>query len=124
MRAGMFLVVAACLEVGGDALFRFGLRGGRWIGLAAGAILLVAYGLCVNVPLWDFGRLMGVYIAVFFVVAQVVAVTIFHEKVKIPVLVGGLLIVSGGLLMTFWRLEELPASATLGQATAAVQARE
>jgi small multidrug resistance family-3 protein len=124
MRAVLTLVFAACLEVGGDALFRFGLRSGRWIGLGAGALLLVSYGLCVNLPRWDFGRLMGVYIALFFVVAQAVAVLIFHEKPGTPILVGGLLIVAGGLLMTFWRSDALPDSAALGQAPSAVQSRE
>ncbi|HEY3267594.1 MAG TPA: hypothetical protein VGM37_11745 [Armatimonadota bacterium] len=67
------LLLAALLEVGGDALIRWGLRGGRAAGFIAGAAALFAYGVAVNAPRWDFGRLMGVYIAVFFIVSQIVA---------------------------------------------------
>jgi small multidrug resistance family-3 protein len=124
MREIFFIVLAAFLEVGGDALVRTGLRGGRWMALAAGAAVLFAYGLSVNLPKWDFGRLMGVYIALFFVVARGVAIACFHEKLKTPILVGGLLIVAGGLLMTFWRAEEQPSPAASGQSPVAVVVRE
>lgn len=105
MREAMFLALAAMLEVGGDALVRWGLKGGRWYGLALGAIVLFGYGLSVNLPKWDFGRLMGVYIAAFFVVAQVVAVVFFHERLQLPTLVGGALIIAGGILITVWRVQ-------------------
>jgi hypothetical protein len=63
------LLVAAFLEAGGDALVRMGLRGPKWA-LAGGSFALVLYGLLVNLTRWDFSRLMGVYIAIFFVVAR------------------------------------------------------
>jgi multidrug transporter EmrE-like cation transporter len=103
MREALLLTLAAVLEVGGDALVRWGLKGGRWIGLAAGAAVLFGYGLSVNLPKWDFGRLMGVYIAVFFVVSQIVAGVFFHERLALPTLVGGALIVAGGILISVWR---------------------
>jgi small multidrug resistance family-3 protein len=124
LREFFFLVLAALLEVGGDALVRFGLRHGRWLGLVAGAGVLFAYGLSVNLPKWEFGRLMGVYIALFFLVAQGVAVVFFHEKLKLPILLGGLLIVAGGLLMTFWRAAEHLTRAADTKAPAAVVAQE
>jgi len=102
MREMALLVLAAVLEVGGDALTRWGLKTNRW-GLVLGAGVLFAYGLCVNLPKWDFGRLMGVYIAVFFVVAQAVAVAFFKERVPLPTIVGGTLIIAGGVLITLWR---------------------
>lgn len=101
----LLLVLAAALEVGGDALVRSGLRGGNAIGLVLGGIVLFSYGLTVNLPKWDFGRLLGVYIALFFVVAQCVAYFYYHEKVKLPMLAGGALIVAGGMVMTFWHAE-------------------
>jgi multidrug transporter EmrE-like cation transporter len=104
MREAMFLALAAVLEVGGDALVRWGLKGGRWYGLALGAAVLFGYGLSVNLPKWDFGRLMGVYIAAFFVVAQAVAVVFFHERLQLPTIVGGILIIAGGILITVWRV--------------------
>lgn len=103
MREILWLVLAAWLEVGGDALIRWGLRGPQKIGLFLGALVLFAYGLSVNLPKWDFGRLMGVYIAVFFVVSQIVAVVAFREKLQPPALVGGALIIAGGVVMSIWR---------------------
>ncbi len=96
----MLLALSALLEVGGDAGMRVGLQGKRF-GFVAGALLLASYGLVVNLPRWNFGRLLGVYIAVFFVVSQIIAVTAFHEKLSTPTLVGGALIVAGGLVLTF-----------------------
>ena len=102
MRELLILTLAAVLEVGGDALIRFGLRRGNAFGLILGAIVLFAYGLCVNVPKWDFGRLLGVYIAAFFVVAQLVAYFFYDERIRRPMVAGGALIVAGGLVITFW----------------------
>jgi len=53
----------------------------------------------VNQGPLDFGRLMGVYIAVFFVVSQIIAIAIFHQMPARTTVAGGALIVSGGLLM-------------------------
>ena len=101
------LFAAACLEAGGDALVRLGLQrhaGAARIGLfLAGAAVLFAYGLVVNAPAWDFGRLLGVYVTLFFVVAQVVNLAVFGVKPDLPILVGGALIMADGLVMTLWR---------------------
>lgn len=95
------LTLSALLEAGGDAGMRAGLHGKR-LGFVFGALLLVSYGLVVNLPKWEFGRLLGVYIAVFFVISQILAIVAFHEKLKLPTLVGGALIVAGGMVLTFW----------------------
>ena len=71
--------------------------------ISAGALVLLIYGITVNLPDWDFGRLMGVYVALFFIAAQVVAYFAFGQTLTLPVCIGGLLIVSGGVLMTVWR---------------------
>jgi multidrug transporter EmrE-like cation transporter len=105
--AFVVLVVAASLEVLGDSFFQSGLyrstgaHRGMWF--AAGVAVLGFYGLSVNLPQWDFGKLLGVYVALFFVVAQVVAKVRFHQSPSVPILVGGSLIVAGGLVITFWR---------------------
>ncbi len=107
--AGAFalLVIAASLEVYGDSFFQSGmyrstgLARGLW--LLLGVAVLAAYGLLVNLPRWDFGRLLGIYVALFFVVAQVVAWLRFDQKPTPPVLLGGTLIVAGGLVITFWK---------------------
>jgi multidrug transporter EmrE-like cation transporter len=109
MREALFLALAALLEVGGDACVRWGLKSDRWsgrvIGLALGAVVLFGYGLSVNLPKWHFGRLMGIYIAAFFVVAQAVALIFFGERLHAPTIAGGLLIIAGGVVLTVWRVQ-------------------
>jgi small multidrug resistance family-3 protein len=103
--AYMILLLAAVLEAGGDALVRRGLHGAgnRTALLGAGAIVLFAYGITVNTPQWDFGKLLGVYVTLFFVVAQVINLAVFGVRPDLPVVAGGALIVAGGLVITLWR---------------------
>lgn len=107
MGAFVVLTIAASLEVLGDSFFQSGLYRSsgsqRALWFALGVAVLGSYGLCVNLPQWDFGRLLGAYVALFFVVAQVVAKVRFQQSPSTPVLVGGGLIVTGGLVITFWR---------------------
>src|SRR5438552_17997453 len=94
------LVLAAFLEVGGDAAIRRGLVGSGAPWLALGGAALLAYGFTVNVTRTiDFGRLMGVYIAVFFLVSQAISVGFFAERPTLPLLAGGGLIVAGGVVI-------------------------
>ncbi|WP_263354842.1 hypothetical protein [Acidicapsa acidisoli] len=101
------LSLAAFLEVSGDACFQSGLyqatgaTRGMWF--LSGAAVLATYGFFVNLPQWDFGKLLGVYVVLFFVIAQIVAKIRFHQSPTTPILVGGALIVAGGVVMTFWR---------------------
>ena len=105
--AFVVLVIAASLEVLGDSFFQSGLYRSSgttravWFGVGVGVLGL--YGLFVNLPQWDFGKLLGVYVALFFVVAQVVAKVRFQQSPSTPILVGGSLIVAGGLVITFWK---------------------
>lgn len=103
----LLLACSAVLEAGGDALVRTGLHGAALatrIGfLALGAAVLFGYGVAVNLPPWDFGRLLGVYVALFFVVAQAINLIFFGVAPKPPVLLGGTLIVAGGMVVAFWR---------------------
>jgi small multidrug resistance family-3 protein len=102
----VLLLLAAALEVGGDALIRVGLQshqtGARLALFLAGGFVLLAYGLTVNAPSWDFGRLLGVYVTLFFVIAQLVNWSLFGARPGPPIVIGGLLIFSGGLVITFW----------------------
>lgn len=102
MNAFFFLFLAAVLEVGGDALVRSGLKSGRILGFILGAILLFGYGLLVNLPKWDFGRLLGVYIVLFFVLSQVTGALFFGEAIPMGRIVGGALVVAGGICMMVW----------------------
>ena len=107
--AGAFAVLslAAFLEVSGDACFQSGLYQStgatRGLWFLGGAAVLASYGFFVNLPQWDFGKLLGVYVVLFFVIAQVVAKVRFHQAPTTPILVGGAFIVAGGLVMTFWK---------------------
>jgi drug/metabolite transporter superfamily protein YnfA len=103
MRDLAILALAALLEIGGDALVRWGIEGGRVLGFVLGAALLLLYGLVVNAPSWTFGWLLGIYIAVFFVMSQVVAYAVYKEEVDTPTVVGGAFIVIGGAILAFWR---------------------
>jgi len=71
----LILFVAAILEAGGDALVRAGLRTPvlltRVALFALGGLVLFSYGYVVNAPAWDFGRLLGIYVVFFFVIAQI-----------------------------------------------------
>lgn len=98
-----FLSAAALMEVGGDALVRWGLKSGKILGFVLGAAVLFAYGLLVNLPRWDFGRLLGVYIVLFFVTSQVAGVLFFGETLPTGRLVGGALVVAGGICMMVWK---------------------
>ncbi|MCW8306203.1 hypothetical protein AruPA_04070 [Acidiphilium sp. PA] len=102
----LLLGLAAALEVGGDALMRNGLHAsgaGRISWLIGGAVVLAAYGIFVNLGPWDFGRVLGVYVVLFFIVAQLVNWFGYGVRPDGPVLVAGALICAGGLVLTLAR---------------------
>jgi small multidrug resistance family-3 protein len=103
IRVLIFLGLTALLEVGGDALIRGGLQRRAALLLLAGASALVTYGVLVNLTKLNFSRLMGLYIVIFFLVAQAVAVLVFRERIDRAVMAGGGLIVLGGIVMTVFR---------------------
>jgi drug/metabolite transporter superfamily protein YnfA len=99
----LILLCAAMLEAGGDALVRVGMRHptgmGRALFLSLGAVVLFMYGWTVNSPPWEFGRVLGLYVVFFFVIAQGVSWYFFGQPPSRSVLIGGLLIVSGGVVI-------------------------
>ena len=99
--AWLVFLAAAILEVGGDASIRKGLRGGGWLPIAAGCLMLGAYGLVVNLVRWDFSRLLGVYVAVFAVVSVLFGRFLFQEVVPTSTWVGLGIIVIGGAVIQF-----------------------
>jgi hypothetical protein len=107
MNIGITLVslcVAACLEVGGDAIVRIGLKGHSGLPqifiMALGGCVLFAYGVFVNLAPLDFGKLLGIYVALFFVAAQITNLVAFGIYPSTSALVGGALIVAGGTVIT------------------------
>jgi drug/metabolite transporter (DMT)-like permease len=101
------LFLAALFEAGGDALVRAGLNvpsASRRLGfMLAGAAVLFVYGFTVNAPGWDFGRLIGVYVVFFFLVAQLISWFAFQQKPTPALIAGGALIVAGGTVIAFWK---------------------
>jgi small multidrug resistance family-3 protein len=103
----VLLVIATLLEVSGDAVVRMAIYNHTGIirlGLfLAGAALLFGYGSFLNMAPLDFGRVVGLYIATLFVVWQVINYVAFRTLPNPPTLVGGVLIVIGGAITTYWK---------------------
>ena len=101
------LVLATTLEAGGDAIIRVGLRPQavpiRLALIVTGGVVLTGYGLTLNLAPLDWGRLIGAYVATFFVVGQVINLVVFKTAPTLPILVGGLFIVAGGAIVTLWQ---------------------
>ncbi|MGB8261421.1 MAG: hypothetical protein WCE75_13765 [Terracidiphilus sp.] len=106
---GAFLVLslAAFLEAHGDAFFQSAFWGrpaaGRALTVVFGTVVLALYGSVLNLPRWDFGKLLGVYVVMFFLMAQLQARVRFGQSPTLPIYVGGALIVAGGLVIAFWQ---------------------
>jgi len=105
--AFVVLALAAYLEVQGDACFQSGLHhssGAKQVAwFVAGTAVLVCYSLFLNSSKIDFGKLLGIYVVLFFIVAQIVAKLQFHQSPSKPIYVGGAFIAIGGLIMTLWK---------------------
>ena len=104
----VLLVVATSLEASGDAIIRVGLKQPysipvRALLMLAGATVLYGYGLVLNLSPLDWGRLIGAYVAVFFVVGQVINLVAFRTVPTLPIVVGGLFIIAGGAIITLWQ---------------------
>jgi drug/metabolite transporter superfamily protein YnfA len=100
----ILLFLAAVLEAGGDALMRLGIysptTARRFLFFLAGCLILTTYGYTVNAPRWNFGRLLGVHVVFFFLVAQLIPYFTFNQEPSTSTLVGGFLILSGGLIVS------------------------
>ena len=98
------LFTAAVLEAGGDALMRCGLRTKTPTRLAwflAATLTLFGYGYLVNSPPWDFGKLLGVYVVFFFLVAQAISWIFYNQKPTSAIIIGGAFIVIGGAIISY-----------------------
>jgi hypothetical protein len=107
MHPFVFILIATVLEVAGDAIIRTSIynhTGPARIGLFfVGTVLLFGYGFSLNLAPVEFKQVVGLYIATLFVVWQVINYIAFRSLPTIPILVGGLFIVIGGLIVTFWK---------------------
>ena len=101
-----FLLVATILEVSGDAIIRmciYNHTGIVRIGFAIiGMILLFGYGVFLNLAPVEFSQVVGLYIATLFIVWQIINYIAFKSVPSLPVIIGGMFVVGGGLIITFW----------------------
>jgi small multidrug resistance family-3 protein len=101
------LVLATTLEASGDAIIRIGLGSHtipvRMSLLSGGAVILFCYGLILNLAPLDWGRLIGAYVAAFFLVGQVINLVAFRTAPTLPIVARGMLILTGGAIITLWQ---------------------
>lgn len=109
MHPVVFIIIATISEASGDALIRMGIYNyAGWIRagiMLAGAVLLFGYGFMLNLAPVKFGEIVGLYIATLFIVWQITNFIAFKTLPTLPVIVGGLLIIAGGAIVTFWKPE-------------------
>ena len=102
-----FLIVATALEVAGDAIIRKSLfehaGPARFALFLLGTALLAGYGTFLNLAPLEFGQVVGLYIATLFVMWQLINFLFFRSLPTAPILAGGVLIVAGGLIVSFWK---------------------
>ena len=102
-----FLIVATALEVAGDAIIRKSLfehaGPARVLLFLLGAVLVTGYATFLNLAPLEFGQVVGLYIATLFVMWQIITFLVFRTVPTPPILAGGMLIVTGGLIVSFWK---------------------
>lgn len=105
----IFVLAATIFEVSGDALIRkciYEYTGfTRIFFFIMGAILLFLYGFSLNLAPVEFSQVVGLYIATLFIVWQIGNYIAFKTLPTMPIIVGGILIIVGGLIVTFWKTE-------------------
>jgi hypothetical protein len=103
----VFLLIATTFEVTGDAIIRVSIYNhtalARILFALLGTVLLFGYGLFLNLTPVEFRQVVGLYIATLFIVWQVINYLFFRSVPTLPIIVGGTLIVTGGLIVTFWK---------------------
>ena len=103
-------MLATIFEVSGDAVIRMSIYnnvGIARIGLMmAGALLLFGYGFFLNATPVAFGQIVGLYIATLFIVWQIGNYIAFGSLPTLPTVIGGVLVITGGLIITFWNAKK------------------
>ena len=103
LAAWLIFVMAAILEVGGDAVVRRGLRGRSAGWILLGCVALAAYGLVVNSVRWDFSKLLGVYVGFFALGSILFGKFVLRETIAPATWLGLALIILGGMVIQFGR---------------------
>jgi hypothetical protein len=108
----VLLLVATILEVSGDAVVRTALYDhvgpARAVLFIAGAGLLLGYGTFLNLAPFEFGKVVGLYLATLFIVWQVINFLAFRALPTMPIVGGGVLAVAGSAIITFFEAQLEP----------------
>ena len=97
----LIFILAALLEISGDAIIRKGLRDSGILLIVFGFIVVGSYGLAVNIVKWDFSKLLGVYVAVFAAISILYGRFVFKENIPASTWIGAIIIVLGGLIIQY-----------------------
>src|SRR5262249_24725623 len=89
------LIVAAMLEVGGDALIRRGLRASGAAFVVLGFVVLGPYGIVVNLLDLDFSRMLGIYAGLFALVSVLAGRILFAEQIAPATWIGLCVVLTG-----------------------------
>ena len=107
MKTLAFIIAATIFEAIGDAVMRIALHyhvmRSRIFLFALATLLLAMYGASLNLAPVEFAEATGIYIASLFVAFQVANYLFFHTKPSAAVLVGGVLIVTGAIVVAAWK---------------------
>ncbi len=107
MKIFLFVLAATIFEAAGDAILRIALHSHIWsvrVGyFAVGTVLLTLYGTSLNLAPVEFGKVVGLYVALLYIVFQITNYIAFQAKPTLPVLVGGTFVVAGGLITMLWQ---------------------
>ena len=107
LHPAIFVLMATIFEVTGDAIIRKCIY--EYTGFARicffmlGAVFLFLYGLSLNLAPVEFKEVVGLYIATLFIVWQIGNYIAFKSVPGLPVIIGGVLIIAGGMIVTFWK---------------------
>jgi drug/metabolite transporter superfamily protein YnfA len=97
----LIMVLAAALEVGGDAMIRAGFRRGGWVLVAVGFVTLGSYGVVVTQLPLDFSKLLGVYVGVFAIIGVAFGRLFFGDVVGLWTWVGLAVVLAGSAIIQF-----------------------
>lgn len=97
----LLMLIAAALEVGGDAVIRRGLTQRTALLVALGFLVLGSYGVVVNLVKLDFSRLLGAYVGWFALVSVGVGRWVFGERVANTTWLGLAVLLAGSLFIQF-----------------------
>ena len=97
----LIFVIAALLEMSGDAIIRKGLRHSGLLIICFGFVTLGCYGLVVNIVKWDFSKLIGVYVAVFATLSILFGRFVLKENIPHSTWMGLIVLVLGGFIIQY-----------------------